>query len=51
MTISIEKALETIYENVEAKSTHILAIEEALGAIVAKDYEASFDLPRFDNSA
>ncbi len=51
MTISIEKALETIYENVKAKSTHILAIEEALGTIVAKNYEANFDLPRFDNSA
>jgi molybdopterin molybdotransferase len=51
MTISIEEALETIYENVSAKSTHILAIEEALGSIVAKDYEARFDLPRFDNSA
>ncbi len=51
MTVSIEEALETIYKNVSAKSTHILAIEEALGAIVAKDYEANFDLPRFDNSA
>ena len=51
MTVSIEEALETIYKNVEAKSTHILAIEEALGAIVAKDYKATFDLPRFDNSA
>jgi molybdopterin molybdotransferase len=51
MTVSIEEALEKIYQNVEAKSTHILAIEEALGAIVAKDYEANFDLPRFNNSA
>ncbi len=51
MTLSIEEALDTIYQKVEAKSTHILAIEEALGAIVAKDYEANFDLPRFDNSA
>jgi molybdopterin molybdotransferase len=51
MTISIEEALETIYEKVRAKSTHILAIEEALGSIVAKEYEAHFDLPRFDNSA
>ncbi|CAA6806592.1 MAG: Molybdopterin biosynthesis protein MoeA [uncultured Sulfurovum sp.] len=51
MTISIEEALETIYQKVKAKSTHILAIEETLGAIVAKDYEAKFDLPRFDNSA
>lgn len=51
MTISIEEALETIYREVEAKSTHILAIEEALGSIVAKEYEAKFDLPRFNNSA
>lgn len=51
MTISIEEALETIYANVTPKSTHILPIEESLGAIVAKDYEAKFDLPRFDNSA
>ncbi|CAA6807303.1 MAG: Molybdopterin biosynthesis protein MoeA [uncultured Sulfurovum sp.] len=51
MTITIEEALETIYTNVKAKSTHILAIEEAVGSIVARDYDASFDLPRFDNSA
>ena len=51
MTVSIEEALELIYQKVEAKSTHILPIEEALGAIVAKDYVAHFDLPRFDNSA
>lgn len=51
MTVSIEEALNSIYANVEAKSTHILAIEETLGAIVAKEYKANFDLPRFDNSA
>jgi len=51
MTISIEKALETIYKEVKPKSTHIVPIEEALGAIVAKNYEAQFDLPRFNNSA
>jgi molybdopterin molybdotransferase len=51
MTISINEALNIIYQNVEAKSTHILPIEEALGAIVAKEYKATFDLPRFDNSA
>ncbi len=51
MTVSIEEALNTIYQNVGTKSTHILAIEEALGAIVARNYEARFDLPRFDNSA
>jgi len=51
MTKSIEEALEIIYKEVKAKSTHILPIEKTLGSIVAKDYEALFDLPRFDNSA
>ena len=51
MTISITSALEIIYQKVRAKSTHIVPIEDALGAIVANDYHASFDLPRFDNSA
>ena len=51
MAISINDALNIVYEKVAPKSTHIIPIEEALGAIVAKDYEAIFDLPRFDNSA
>jgi len=51
MTKSIEEALEIIYQEVQAKSTHIVPIEEALGSVVAQDYEARFDLPRFDNSA
>lgn len=51
MAISISEALDIIYEKVDVKSTHIIPIEESLGAIVAKDYEANFDLPRFDNSA
>ena len=51
MIVSISEALEIIYSKVTAKSTHIVPIEEALGAIVAKDYRATFDLPRFDNSA
>ena len=51
MTVSIGEALEIIYSNVTAKSRHIVPIEEALGAVVAKDYVATFDLPRFDNSA
>jgi len=51
MTKSIEEALEIIYKEVKAKSTHILPIEKTLGSIVAKDYKALFDLPRFDNSA
>ena len=49
--ISIQEALEIIYNNVRKKSTHIIPIEEAIGTIVAKEYKASFDLPRFDNSA
>ncbi len=51
MTVTISKALDIIYSKVTTKSTHIVPIEEALGAIVAKDYIATFDLPRFNNSA
>jgi molybdopterin molybdotransferase len=49
--ISIDEALEVIYKTVHPKSTHIVPIENAIGSIVAQDYYASFDLPRFDNSA
>lgn len=49
--ISIDEALEVIYKTVRPKSTHIVPIENAIGSIVAQDYHASFDLPRFDNSA
>ena len=49
--ISIDNALEIIYNKVTQKSRHIIPIEESLGCIVAKEYKASFDLPRFDNSA
>jgi len=49
--ISIDDALEIIYNKVTQKSRHIIPIEESLGCIVAKEYKASFDLPRFDNSA
>ena len=51
MTISINEALDFIYQHTTPKSTEIVPIEEAIGKIVAKDYSASFDLPRFDNSA
>ncbi len=51
MTVTISEALDIIYSKVTPKSRHIVPIEEALGAIVAKDYIANFDLPRFDNSA
>lgn len=49
--ISIDDALEIIYSKVTEKSKHIIPIEESLGCIVSKEYKASFDLPRFDNSA
>ena len=49
--ISINEALEIIYRAVNPKSRHIVPIEESVGSIVARDYYASFDLPRFDNSA
>ncbi|HIM93792.1 MAG TPA: molybdopterin molybdenumtransferase MoeA [Campylobacterales bacterium] len=49
--ISINDALEVIYKTVTEKSRHIVPIEESIGSIVAKEYHASFDLPRFDNSA
>ena len=49
--ISINEALEIIYKTVQPKSRHIVPIEESIGSIVARDYYASFDLPRFDNSA
>lgn len=49
--VTIYEALDTVYAHVTPKGTHILPIEDALGAIVAHPYHASFDLPRFDNSA
>ena len=49
--VSIESALEIIYSKVTPKSKEIIPIELAVGRIVAKDYDAKFDLPRFDNSA
>jgi len=49
--VSINDALEIIYSNIKKKSRHIIPIEESIGAIVSQEYKASFDLPRFDNSA
>ncbi len=51
MAVSIEKALELIYENVTPTSLKILPIEEALGYILAEDIIATHNLPPFDNSA
>jgi len=49
--VSINRALEIIYNNIDKKSREIIPIEEAIGRVVSQDYKASFDLPRFDNSA
>ncbi len=49
--VKIDEALDIIYKTVKQKSRHIVPIEDSIGKIVAKEYRASFDLPRFDNSA
>ena len=49
--VTIDKALDIIYSTVTQKSRHIIPIEDSIGSISAKSYRASFDLPRFDNSA
>jgi len=51
MSVTIEKALELIYTNIQVKSTKLLAIEEALGYILAEDIIAAHNLPPYDNSA
>ncbi|MEA1953348.1 MAG: gephyrin-like molybdotransferase Glp [Campylobacterota bacterium] len=51
MAVSITEALDIIYDNVTPLSTEILPIEMALGCIMAEDAVATFNLPRFDNSA
>ncbi len=49
--VNIDEALDIIYKRVGQKSRDIVPIEDSIGKIVAKEYRASFDLPRFDNSA
>jgi len=51
MAVSVEEALELIYQNTKRKSVQILPIEEALGYILACDVVAVHNLPPFDNSA
>ncbi len=51
MAISITEALDIIYENVSPLTTEIIPIELAVGRIMSEDSIATFDLPRFDNSA
>ena len=51
MAITITEALDIIYTHCTSVSTEIIPIEMALGRIMAEDSIASFNLPRFDNSA
>ena len=51
MAVSITQALDIIYKNSTVVSTEILPIEMALGRVMREDSVATFDLPRFDNSA
>ena len=51
MEVTVEKALELIYANIEKTSLKIVPIEEALGLILAENIIAKHNLPPFDNSA
>ena len=51
MAITVEKALELIYNNVTNKSIKLLPIESVVGYVLAQDVVASHNLPPFDNSA
>jgi molybdopterin molybdotransferase len=51
MATSIINALDFIYKSIEPLSTEIVPIESCLGRVLAEEYSADFNLPRFDNSA
>jgi len=51
MAISIEKALDLIYENTPQKHLKIVPIESALGMILHEDIVAVHNLPPYNNSA
>jgi len=51
MPVSITQALDIIYKNSAVVSSEILPIEMTLGRVMSEDSIATFDLPRFDNSA
>ncbi len=51
MAISVEEALQKIYEKVSAKSTELISLGEALGRVTAHPLIATHNLPPFDNSA
>jgi len=51
MASSILEALEIIAHNITPIDKEIIPIEMSVGRVVTEDYVASFDLPRFNNSA
>ena len=51
MAVSIVEAFDILDHRIASLSTEMVPIEESLGRTVASDYTASFNLPRFDNSA
>ena len=51
MSVTVEQALELIYNNITPTSHKIVPIENALGMILAEDIVATHNLPPYDNSA
>jgi len=49
--VSVKEALDIIKSSIESVNREIIPIENAVGRVLAKDYIASYDLPRFNNSA
>jgi molybdopterin molybdotransferase len=49
--VSIKEALDIIEKNISSVNREIIPIEDGIGRVLAKDYIATYDLPRFDNSA
>jgi len=51
MANSIIEALDIITNNISSLDSEIIPIETSIGRIVSQDYLATYDLPRFNNSA
>ncbi len=51
MAVLITEALDIIYKHITPVNTEILPIEMALGRVLSRECVATFDLPRFDNTA
>ena len=51
MAVTVEEALQLIYNNVTNKSIKLLPIESVLGSVLAQNIVATHNLPPFDNSA